>query len=391
MASKDSSIYWRSKITKRKIRGVESSNYYARLSHQGRQVFVNLNTGNASKAANLAAEKWMLLKSKGWEALMPSRKSGDTITVGEYIEAVDALKLLRRSTFGNYSKKLRQIAAEIKGIDDSNRRSVAAAAWIKKVDKVPLSSLTNERVNKWKQSRLKAVAGEDEDITARAHNTVNSILRNAKGLFSKKVLDRVDVEFSVVPISGVSIGSPSITPYQAEVNLDDLIEAAAHELNEDLHLIFLLAAGCGLRRSEIDRLRRQDIDLDACTIKVASTDDGKVKTNNSVRTLNITKDGPVHSALRAYRLGFHVVCPENKRPSRKAEMYRCDEQFRELSAWLRGKGIVKAIQPLHYLRKAFGDRVASKHGIDIAAISLGDSIEIAHKVYNSHNKTKAIL
>jgi hypothetical protein len=109
------------------------------------------------------------------------------------------------------------------------------------------------------------------------------------------------------------------------------------------------------------------------------------------QTLNITDGGIVHTALKDYRLGFHVVCPENKRPARKSDIYRCDDEFQKLSAWLREQGIVKAIQPVHYLRKAFGDRVASKHGIDIAAISLGDSIEMAHKVYNSHNKTRAIL
>ena len=397
MAAKDTATYWKTKVTRRKIRGEQSEHLYARMSHQGRQAWVNLESGNTNTAANTAARSYALLKSEGWESLKPSQKTGDTITIGEYIKAVEALKIIRASTLSGYIKKLRQIAAEIKGIGDAHKYSAkgGSAEWVEKVDKVPLSTLSAERVNKWKtrklDERLKNLATMDEeDATARAHNTVNSILRNAKGLFSQKILDRVDVAFTTTPLSGVTIGAPTIKPYQAEVNLDELIESAA-ELDEDLHLIFLLAAGCGLRRSEIDRLRRQDIDLEACTIKIVSTEDGKVKTNNSVRTLNITEGGVVHSALKAYRLGFHAVCPENKRPTRKAEKYRCDEQFQKLSAWLRGQGIVKAIQPIHYLRKAFGDRVASKHGIDIAAISLGDSIEMAHKVYNSHNKTKSIL
>lgn len=393
MPAKDTASYWKTKITKRMIRGSDSAHYYARMSHRGRQGWVNLETGNANTAADTAARYYALLKSEGWEALKPSKKTGETITIGEWIESVDSLRMLRKSTFASYARKLRQIAAEIKGIGDAHKYSAkgGSAAWIEKVDQVRLSELTDERVNKWKARRLQAVKDADEDTASRAINTVNSILRNVKALFGKKILAQIDAEFETVPFSGVSVGGTVINPFQPEVNLDDLIKKAEEELEEDLHLIFLLAAGCGLRRSEIDRLRRQDIDLQACTLKVVSTDDGKVKTKNAVRTLNFTKGGPVHEALKSYRLGFHCVCPENSRPARKAEIYRCEKQFLELSAWLRGQGIVKAIQPIHYLRKAFGDRVASQHGIDIAAISLGDSIEIAHRVYNSHNKTKAIL
>ena len=393
MPAKDTASYWKTKVTRRKIRGVESDHLYARFSHGGRQLWINLETGNTNTAANTAAEKYRLLKSKGWQSLKPSKLTGDTITVGEWIAEVEGLRMLRKSTLGNYTRKLRQIAAEIKKIGDSRKYSAkgGSAAWMEQVDKVKLSELTDERVSKWKARRLQAVADADEDEAKRAVNTVNSILRNVKALFGRKILAQVDVKFSQIPFSAVTVGSPVITPFQAEVNLDELIAQAAEELDEDLHLIFLLAAGCGLRRSEIDRLRRQDVDLQACTIKVVSTDDGKVKTQNSVRTLNITEGGPVHTALTNYRLGFHVACPENVRQSRKAEAYRCDDEFQKLSVWLRKQGIVKAIQPIHHLRKAFGDRVASKHGIDIAAISLGDSIEMAHKVYNSHNKTRSIM
>lgn len=393
MPAKDTATFWKSKITKRTIQGEPSANYYARMSHAGRRAWINLETGNTTTAANTAAKKYTMLKTKGWEALKPAKHKGDIMTVGEWIKAVESLRKLRTSTLLSYVRKLRQIAAEIKGIGDAHRFSAkgGSAAWIQRVDKVKLSELTDERVKKWRARRLQAIKGKDEATAKRAINTVNSILRNAKAIFGKKILEQVDVEFSKIPFTGVSIEESDIMPFQPEVNLDDLIAGAAEELKEDLHLIFMLAAGCGLRRSEIDRLRRQDVDLDKCTLHVASTNDGQVKSKRSVRTLNFTEGGPVHDALKNSRLGFHVVCPENPRPTRKAENYRCDEQFKELAAWLRSQGIVKAIQPIHYLRKAFGDRVASLHGVDIAAMSLGDSIEITYKVYSSHNKTKAIM
>ena len=392
MPAKDTSTYWKTKVTKRQVRGVQTNQYYARMSHLGRQVWINLDTGNVNTAANTAASKYSLLKSEGWEALKPSKKTGDTMTVGEWIAEVESLKMLRQSTLGNYTRKLRQVAGEIKKIGDARKFSAkgGAQSWAGKVDAVKLSELTTERIEKWRSRRLLLV-GDTEEEASRANNTINSILRNIKSLFGRKIMEKVDVTFSEVPFSAVKVGGATITPFQAEVDLDSLIKKASKVLSEDLHLIFLLAAGCGLRRSEIDRLRRQDVDLTACTIKIVSTDDGRVKTKNSVRTLNISKGGIVHEALRAYRLGFHMVNPEAERQTRKAESYRCNDLFEELTAWLRAQGIIKAIQPIHYLRKAFGDRVASKHGIDIAAISLGDTIQMAHAVYNSHNKTKAIL
>ena len=392
MSAKDTTTYWKKRISKRQINGVDSAHYYARMSHEDRRAWINLDTGDKDTASAAAALKYTTLKREGWEAIKPSKITGETITVGEWIKKVEALKSLRNATRAIYIRKLRQLIGEIKNIGDQRKYSAKGSlVWINKVDAVKLSELTDERVNKWKARRLGAIDCEDEEAAASANNTINSILRNAQSLFGQKILGQVDVEFRSIPLSGVSVGGSVISPFEPEVDLDKLIKSAAKNLDEDLHLIFLLAAGCGLRRSEIDRLRRQDVDLGALTIKIVNTDDGKVKRKNSIRTLNITKGGAVYQAIKSYRLGFHVVCPEAKRQSRKSESYRCNDRFEELAAWLRGQGVVKANQPIHYLRKAFGDSVASKYGIDIAAISLGDTIQMAHAVYNSHNKTKAIL
>jgi integrase len=61
--------------------------------------------------------------------------------------------------------------------------------------------------------------------------------------------------------------------------------------------------------------------------------------------------------------------------------YRCANQFRELSAWLRSHG-VKTIRPLHTLRKEFGSLVNRTHGIHAASRALRHaSIGITAELY----------
>lgn len=391
MPAKDTASYWKTRITKRTIRGAETAHFYARLSHEGRQVFINLNTGNASEAAKVAAETWRKLKSEGWNSVLPEKKRGADLTVGDWIKAVEDANCLRTASVKCYARKLRQLASEIKGLGDSSRYGgkAGSTAWAAKVDKVKLSDLTAERVKKWRARRLRGITESLEGT--RAKSTVDSILRNAKAIFGRKVREAVTLELETIPLESVRPGAMAKAPYQPEIDFDQLIENAARELDSDLHLIFLLAAGCGLRRSEIDRLRRQDVDLRAGKLTVTDTEDGRTKTAKSKRTIRFAPGGAVAKALESAPLGIYAVCPHRGKPTRKAESYRCENDFNELSAWLRGQGIKRAIQPLHYLRKACGDRIARQHGIAAAANTLGNSIGMAYAVYSDHDATHAIL
>lgn len=411
MASKDSSIYWRDRITKRKIRGAESSNYYARLSHEGRQAFVNLNTGNAKRAANVAAEKWSLLKREGWESVLPRKKKGDALTVGDYIRAVKDASIFRRATLESYTKKFRQLVSEIEGLSVPSRQAPnKAAQWIKTVDAVKLARITDERVEQWRARRLRAFP-DDSYERRRAETTVNSILRNARSLFGRKVFDHIKLQIEEPPLVNVRVASVRPTAYTPEVDFDELMTAAENELTGDARLVFLLAAGCGIRRSEVDRLRQEDISFAKVKkrvtgedgketevevvegrIRVDDTPDGQTKADSSKRTIPFSKDGPLAKALEKSPLGIYVVCPSAPLPKvRKLGVYRCDEAFHELTAWLREKGIKRASQPIHYLRKSFGDRIAEAYGIHATANTLGNSIKVAHQIYTDRTKTKGII
>jgi integrase len=49
--------------------------------------------------------------------------------------------------------------------------------------------------------------------------------------------------------------------------------------------------------------------------------------------------------------------------------YRCERQFKKLTAWLRQQGIT-GVMPLHTLRKEFGSQVCANHGIYAASRAL---------------------
>jgi integrase len=57
-------------------------------------------------------------------------------------------------------------------------------------------------------------------------------------------------------------------------------------------------------------------------------------------------------------------------PSATYDYYRCDCTWRDLHAWLRGKGI-RQPKAIHSLRKESGSLIASTHGIEAARQHLG--------------------
>lgn len=392
MAAKDTASYWKPRIVKRMIRGKESEVYYARLSKDGRQDFINLGTGNSTKAANEAAKKWSQLHASGWEAIKPSKKASSEITVGEYIRAVYDLHHLKHTTFDNYSKKFRQIVGDISKIDSKLKYNPKRSAeWREAVDSVKLAKITDEKIEKWKTLRLKKFT-KDCPEKSRARTSTDSTLRNARSLFGREILPRLKIDLPHIPFETIKIASMKMSSFSPEIDFDELIQNAGAELNPDLHLIFLLAIGCGLRRSEIDRLRREHVNLKEGQLVIVGTEDGDTKTDGSIRTVKFTVDGALHEAIKTAPLGVHLCCPTaNLTGKRRGEAYRCDLAYRDLIKWLRAKGIVKAQKPIHYLRKAAGDKLAQEYGIHVAANTLGNSIKVAHAAYHNRASSKAII
>lgn len=389
MPSKDTATYWKDRVAPRQIDGQPSSTLYARMSHDGKQAWINLNVANKTTAANIAASMWGKLKSEGWESIKPTKSTGDTIKISEYLQQVEASHALKKATFNTYTRKLRTLASELAGLKKATHYDKKSAADRRnKVEQLPCSILSAENVRKWKRKRLKGLSGEAESM---ATNTLNSILSDARALFGKKVLPEVDVTFDVVPLSGIVISNIKSKRFEHDVDYRTLVATAKDELDDEQLAVFLLAAGCGLRRSEIDRLRGEDIDLKAGTVRVTNTADGAVKRDSSLRTVRFSKDGIIADILKDRALNFYVVCPSAKFiKGLQGHQYRCDEAMFPLVDWLRRQG-VRETKPIHYLRKAFGDMVAREHGIAVAANTLGNSIQVCYATYSDHTNTQAIL
>ena len=90
----------------------------------------------------------------------------------------------------------------------------------------PFSEITPAKVQAWRQSRLKE-AGRDASAKRSAAVTVNSTIRNAKALFSEKILKfiREEVELpSQLPFEGVKAEKVGSLRYQSKINAQELDE-----------------------------------------------------------------------------------------------------------------------------------------------------------------------
>ena len=145
-------------------------------------------------------------------AVVPS--GGKTnLTVGEYLAAVRTESDLKHKTIADYEGCLRLIVSEVLAMGKGNRRRQkdrymgGHKAWMADVDAMPLDSVTPERVRAWKKDYVNR-AGRDELARRRLVVNVNSYVRRARALFSKrKVLDKLrSVQLpAILPFDGVQL------------------------------------------------------------------------------------------------------------------------------------------------------------------------------------------
>jgi integrase len=376
MAAKDQPTYWKTKIIKRKIRGADSNHYYARIQAHGKRAFINLQTSNAQSAAREAARVYSLVARDGWVALKPKKNDADDMTIGEYFKAVREHTTIKEDTLNTYIRMFRGMVAWIQGLAEDKSRFAAknVDAWIQKVDNVKLSKITDRQIERWHVAYLKKRESLGPIKYEKGKSSAGSILRNSKNLFREKVLKALPFELNPAPFADIQPPAQLRNRFSPQATLSNLMEAAKTELSGDTYIVFLISLGAGLRRGEIDRLRWTDIDEDAGTIRVATTEDGSTKSMDSQRTVFIGQF--LSDKLREHRTnqGFYVIAPTTKMPSRtrKSKIYRCESIFKELILWLRGQGIT-AHKPIHHLRGIFGDELAKSFGIYAASSQLGHS------------------
>jgi integrase len=388
--SKTHSAYWLTKV--KKTDG--GASYGVQIAFKGERRRFPLQTADKTQAAERARDRFLCLVAHGWQATLEKYKpeavkASKLATIGEWLESVRATAEMRQRTFIAYSQALRKIASDIAEIGDQpaldelgnpkrdrKRRVVllsrkdahgsGRAAWIAKVEALPLSVLSAAAVQRWKLEYI-ARAGSAPDARKRAENTVASLIRCARSLFSAKARKYAAAELVLpepLPFAGIELPKKGNTAYASKVDAAELIQAARTELEGEPFKIFSLGLLCGLRKREIDLLTWAQVDFEKAVIRIERTEYFSPKSEDSVGEVDL--DAELVALLRGWKAlskGPFVI--ESKLPpllNSTSVHYRCRHHFATLYEWLRGKGIT-AQKPLHELRKELGAILASNAGI----------------------------
>lgn len=389
MAAKDQVDYWRTRMVKRRsASGKEVSGYCVQILSHGTRRWYNTGSSNKHEAAQRVRDFWVTqLRDHGWpdkeKEPEDSKQNPEELSVGSYLEKAKESGVIDAKTLRDYSRKLRTLAAQAILKLPSSTKGRTHADWYAKVDAVPLRDLTTEEIRNWRRNRIGA-AGSDATAVRSAHIACNSIQRSCAALFRPEVATAMEVQFpdDLAWANGKKerLEQTRSPRYVSRIDSSEIFDRAKQQLkNSDpnAYKVIILALGSGLRRSEIDRLRWEDIDSEGCRIHVRSSAHGVTK--------SISSEGVVHVAPALItELGERgkgwVVCPHKSKP---AKPYRADIAMRAATAWLRSQGVVSNC-PLHTLRKEFGSVICSRGDIYAASVQLRhSSIQVTRDHYLS--------
>ncbi len=402
--------YWSDRVEKVRAKsGTESPHFSARIVFKNRRVRFPLHTPNRKAAASKAAKIYTHLVEHGWEETLaafkpeslPSHKPEPSApdTVGELIRVAKSYSTAREQSFAAYSRALRKIVAEIEGIGDGRKHDTrdhnGNQKWRESVDAVKLAVITPERVQAWKLKRINA-PGRDASAKRKAIVTVNSLIRNAKALFAKRLLPFISKEVELpcpLPFDGIgSERSPSLR-YQSQINPGELMTKSVKLLdtNREAYKCFLLAFVCGLRVSEIDYLLWTAFDFDAHVLRIRHTQFHQLKSEDSAGDINLD-DGFSRLFQEFAKDASSEFVIESQGAPRRAPgsgSYRCQFQLDALKKWLRDNGI-RSQKPIHTLRKEVGAILASEKGIYAASRYLRHSDIRITSAFYADQKLKVI-
>ena len=305
--SKTDTRYWLGRIFHRRFRqnGVEvvKPNYYVQIQFKGKRRRFHLETPNKALAGAKARDLYLLLLEGGWGAIDAKQNGGNpydsdglgkvAATVGGLIEVAQTVSSVRKTTFDNYARTFRKIASAIEGIEfvgGTYATNDELVAWKAKVDAIPLSKLTPERVLEWKASYIKSRSPETRQ---RAKTTLNTSIKNAKALFATKYLKTIGRRIDLpdpLPFEGVMMEKQPSSRYQSKIDAGFLLEEAERELQFDFpasYKIFLLGLMCGLRRSEIDTLLWSAFDFPNARLSVRPNAYTELKSTDSAGDIDL--------------------------------------------------------------------------------------------------------
>lgn len=400
--SKTDSRYWAERIFKPvNANGAESPHWLMRVAFKGKRLGFGLRTGNKEAAARIARDIYNDLLTLGVEGTLakhrPERQEepSKAATIGAWIAAAEQVFDGRPATFGSYARSLRLIAGDILSVSKTKKRFASSkkSAYRAKIEEAPLDVLTPEAIQAWR-IRFVGKAGKSPSLQRTKKISANSLIRQARALFSKKMLKFITgiQHPNPIPFDECEMFPRESMRYNSAIDPTVLFDAANQELSAtdpDAFLVLLLAIGAGLRRGEIDKLLWRQVDFNGGFIRIEATEAGGLKSEDSAGSVPIEEE--FVAVLRGYHAKgtgpFVVGGTSGESESRDwGQQYRCEPVFNRLNAWLRLNG-VNASKPLHTLRKEAGSLIATKSGIHAASRFLRHAdIQVTAMHYADHKE-----
>ena len=358
------------------------NDWIVRIQWRGRRQKFNLKTPNKATAAARARDIYTTLVSAGWDAALekfkPEMQRKAASTVGEFLSELRNHWSGKTKTFDDYCRSFRTIVAQVFQIKGGPSKfdyvNGGRAAWLAKINRIRLADVTPDKVNKWRIAFVKRT-GADPIKQRRARISCNSLMRQAKSLFSTELLAHVKLSTpDKLPFDGVAFYGRESMRYHSTVEIEALIQDAVLELPQEQLKIFLLATMAGLRRNEIDKLQWPAFRWNDSAIRIEATEHFAPKSSDSAG------DVPIDRELLAMFRGWHakaasffvIEADSEPRPQAGYTHYRAENCFVALTDWLRSKGITTG-KPLHELRKEFGSQLCARYGIYAASRALRHS------------------
>lgn len=227
---------------------------YVRLLHDGRRHLVSTGTGDLTLAK--ARAKDLIEEILDGNAKTPKKRGTRIPTVGEIVDAYfQGDRHVRSRTARDYELCLIRILTDTRNISKEGARNVR------------ISELTGDLVRKFQSLKQGGSGSVDYVTPAKVHTGINSAVRQARGLFSRKAMaiyERAGIE---VPdnIEGF-LKAPYLRELSHRYSDNPIPQEQIDKLNDDLPdlkaqderlwAIHLMIRLMGLRDSEIDRSRR---------------------------------------------------------------------------------------------------------------------------------------
>src|SRR4029077_719824 len=178
------------------INADSAPNWFAEIRARGVRRKMSLETPNREVAAAAARDIYQLARAIGWDAVLEKYRTKvalakTNLTLGQFIDLAQSVAAVQKNTLRGYVSALRKIISDSFDLDPGKAKFDPYAGghqkWIERVDAVRLGSLTPQKVQQWKRSFL-ADAPQDPMSQRAAKTSVNTFLRQARSLFSQKII-----------------------------------------------------------------------------------------------------------------------------------------------------------------------------------------------------------